>query len=73
VSRLSQELVCRRVCSQSVSKLRVAVVRSEKLVAEAGDSLGTQRRRNAHHWKPLPSSTMKTFTENISLVRDGDL
>jgi hypothetical protein len=35
--------------------LRVVVVRSEKLIAEAGDSSGTQRKRNVHHWKPLPS------------------
>jgi hypothetical protein len=32
----------------------------EKLVAEAGDSSGTQRKWNAHHWKPLPSNALKT-------------
>jgi hypothetical protein len=42
------------------SKLRVAVVRSEKLVAEAGDSSGTQR-------KALPSSAVKNVTENTGL------
>jgi hypothetical protein len=46
--------------------MRVTVVRSEKLVAEAGDSFGTQRRGNARRWKPLPSSAVKTMTENIS-------
>jgi hypothetical protein len=29
-----------------LSQFRVAVVRSKKLVAEAGDSSGTQRKRN---------------------------
>jgi hypothetical protein len=36
--------------------LRIAVVRSEKLVAEARDSSGTQKKRNVHHWKMLPSN-----------------
>jgi hypothetical protein len=27
----------------------------EKLVAEVWDSLGTLRKRNVRHWKPLPS------------------
>jgi hypothetical protein len=36
------------------------VVRSEKLVAEAADSFGNQR-------KPLLSSALKTMTEKISL------
>jgi hypothetical protein len=31
------------------------VVRSEKLVAEARDSSGTQRKENLRHWKLLPS------------------
>jgi hypothetical protein len=34
--------------------LRVAVVRSEKLVAKAGEISGTQRKRNVRCWKPLP-------------------
>jgi hypothetical protein len=37
--------------------LRVAVVRSEKLVVEAGDSLGTQRKENIRHWMQLPSNS----------------
>jgi hypothetical protein len=41
---------------QSVSQLRVAV-------AEVEDSSRTQRKRNVHCWKPLPSSTVKTVTE----------
>jgi hypothetical protein len=32
---------------------RVAVVRIEKLVAEAGDSSRTERKGNIHGWKPL--------------------
>jgi hypothetical protein len=31
-------------------------VRSEKLVAEAGDSSGTHRKGNVRRWKPLPSN-----------------
>jgi hypothetical protein len=37
-------------------QLRVTVVRSEKLVAEAGESSGTQRKENVHRLKPLPSN-----------------
>jgi hypothetical protein len=33
-----------------------AVMRSEKLVAEAGDSSGTQRKGNVRRWKPLQSN-----------------
>jgi hypothetical protein len=40
-----------------LDQLRVAVVRSEKLVAEVRDSLGTQRKRNNHCWKLLPSNS----------------
>jgi hypothetical protein len=29
-------------------------MRSEKLVAEAGDSSVTQRKENVRYWKPLP-------------------
>jgi hypothetical protein len=36
--------------------MRVAVVRSEKLVAKAGDCTGTQRKRNIRNWKPLPGN-----------------
>jgi hypothetical protein len=39
-----------------LSQLRVAVARSEKLVAEAGDISGTQRKWNARHWKQLPNN-----------------
>jgi hypothetical protein len=45
---------------QADSQLRLAV-------AETGDSLGTQRKENVHCWKPLPSSAVKTVTENVSL------
>jgi hypothetical protein len=33
-----------------------AAVRSEKLVAEAGDISGTQRKGNVLRWKPLPGN-----------------
>jgi hypothetical protein len=33
--------------------MTVAVVRNEKLVAETGDSSGTQRKVNVRRWKPL--------------------
>jgi hypothetical protein len=36
--------------------LRVAVEKSEDLVAEAGDSSGTLRERNVRRWKPLPNN-----------------
>jgi hypothetical protein len=52
---------------QAGRQLRVAVLRSEKLVAEARDSSGTQRKGNACRWKPLPSNTVKTMTEKTSL------
>jgi hypothetical protein len=37
-------------------QLRVSVVRSEKLAAEAADSSGTQRKRNVRFLKPLLSN-----------------
>jgi hypothetical protein len=40
---------------------------SEKLVAAAGDSSGNQAKGNVRRWKPLPSSAVKTVTENTSL------
>jgi hypothetical protein len=52
---------------QADSQLRVPDVRSEQLVAEAGYSSGTQRKGNVRRWKPLPSSAVKTVTENTSL------
>jgi hypothetical protein len=42
-------------------------VRSEKLVAEAGDSSGNHKKGNVRRWKPLPSNAVKTVTENTSL------
>jgi hypothetical protein len=39
-----------------LSQLRVAVVRSEKLVAEAEEISGTQRKGNVRRWKPLPGN-----------------
>jgi hypothetical protein len=39
-----------------LSQLGVSVVRSEKLVAETGDSSGTQRKGNVNRWKPLASN-----------------
>jgi hypothetical protein len=38
-----------------LSQLRDAVVTNDKLLGEAGDSSGTQRKRNVRRWKPLPS------------------
>jgi hypothetical protein len=40
----------------NVSQLRVTILRIEKLVAEAGDTSGTQKKRNVRHWKPLQSN-----------------
>jgi hypothetical protein len=57
-SAVSQEIVCRQAGSQ---------LRNGKLVAEARDSSGTKRKGGVHCWKPLPSSTVKTATENTSL------
>jgi hypothetical protein len=34
--------------------MRVAVVRNEKMVAEAWDISGFMRERNVHRWKPIP-------------------
>jgi hypothetical protein len=42
------------------SHLRAAVVRNEKLVAEARTIRGSQRKAIACHWKPLAVSTVKT-------------
>jgi hypothetical protein len=39
----------------------------QKLVAEAGDSSGTQRKGSVRRLKPLSSSTIKSATENTSL------
>jgi hypothetical protein len=53
----SLETVCRQTVSWEL----------QKLVADRGDSLGTQRMGNVRRWKPLPSSIVKTVTENTSL------
>jgi hypothetical protein len=45
----------------------------EKLVVEAGDSSGTQRKGNVLLWKPLPSSAVKIVTENTKSLRHSDL
>jgi hypothetical protein len=39
----------------------------EKLVAEAGDSVGTQRKGNVRHWKPLPSNGSEDVTVDTSV------
>jgi hypothetical protein len=63
----SLEKSVRRVEGWPKSLSQEKVCRNEKLVAKAGDSLGTQRKGNVHHQKPLPSSTAKTMIENASL------
>jgi hypothetical protein len=55
VRELVGELVSNR-CSSVVSCC------CWKLVAEAGDSSGTQRKGNVCHWKPLPSSGSEDVT-----------
>jgi hypothetical protein len=45
-----------RKVTVTLTLMRVAVVRSEKLVAEAGDSSETQSKENVRLWKPLPSN-----------------
>jgi hypothetical protein len=52
---------------QADNQFRAAVVRGENLVAEAVDSSRAQKTGNVHCWKPLPSSEVKTVTENSSL------
>jgi hypothetical protein len=42
--------------TSSSGQLRVAVVRSEKLVVEAGDSWETQGKGNVRSWKSPPSN-----------------
>jgi hypothetical protein len=48
-SAVRAETVGRRSL-QADSRLRVSVVRSEKMVAEAEDSSGTQRKGNVSRW-----------------------
>jgi hypothetical protein len=45
---------------QAGSQLRVAVT-------EVEDSSGIQGKGNARRWKPLPSSAVKTVTQNTSM------
>jgi hypothetical protein len=49
-------IVVAKATSSITDQPRFAVVRSEKLVAEAVDSSGTQRKWKIHRWKPLPSN-----------------
>jgi hypothetical protein len=53
-----------------LSQLRVAVVRNEKLVAEVGNSSGTQRKGNVRRWKMLPSSEDRHWDTSLC---DSDL
>jgi hypothetical protein len=39
----------------------------EKLVAETGDSSGTQRKGNVCRWKPLPSNGSEDVTVDTSV------
>jgi hypothetical protein len=39
-----------------LSQLRAAVVMSEKLIADARDSSGTQKKESVCRWKSLPSN-----------------
>jgi hypothetical protein len=39
----------------------------EKLVAEAGDSSGTQRKGSVLRWKPLPSNGSEDVTMDTSV------
>jgi hypothetical protein len=41
---------------RNLHQLIVAVVRSEKLGAEVGDSSGTQRKGSVRRWEKLPSN-----------------
>jgi hypothetical protein len=44
-------------CTEKLlSQLRVAVMRSEELLVENGDSSRTQKKVNARRWKPPPSN-----------------
>jgi hypothetical protein len=50
-------------------KLRDLVVRSGKLVAEARDSSGSQRKVNVLCWKPLARTAVITVSENTKDIR----
>jgi hypothetical protein len=54
---LAREQLCGHITSQATrEQFRVSVEISEKLLAEAGESSGTQRKENVRSWKPLPSN-----------------
>jgi hypothetical protein len=46
-----------KVVQKLLSQLRAEAVRSEKLVAEAVDSSGLQKKGNVRRRKPLPSNS----------------
>jgi hypothetical protein len=50
-------------CNQATTSGQSIAVRSEKLVAEAGDSSGYQRKGSILHWKALSNN----LTENTGL------
>jgi hypothetical protein len=60
VKSLEESRQKERESLQAESQFRVAET-------EGGDSSGTQRKGNVHRWKPLPSSAVKTVTDNTSL------
>jgi hypothetical protein len=39
----------------------------EMMVAEAGDSSGTQRKKSVRHWKPLPRNGSEDVTVDTSV------
>jgi hypothetical protein len=47
---------------------RVALVRSEKLVAEEGGSSGTQRKGNVRSWKPLASNELVKTEKTLNVL-----
>jgi hypothetical protein len=54
-------------------KLRVTVVKSDKLVGEARDSSGTLRKRNVHHWKPLQATASEDLEDFMCAVVNSNL
>jgi hypothetical protein len=48
--------------------LRVAVVRSEKLVAETGGSSGTQRKGNVHRWSCYQATATEDWEDFLCAV-----
>jgi hypothetical protein len=39
----------------------------ENLIAEAGDIMGAQRKRDVRRWKPLPNNGIKDVTVETSV------